>query len=651
MIWITKMRLIVFLVGVSFIGSVIGLPFLFPSSEKPKPEVKPIVKAQEQVTEGNVLGTINESEAPSEDEVAVPPTPTLRSGSTKNLDQAETSSDNVVSNNNSTSNSNSSGDSTSTPSNPTPSKEVPTATPTPIHNANGEKAPGYTTLEILVGSSVTVTVPGGTPQPGIHKQVVPVGSTIATSWGTQVQLVYPTGGVTRLDSNTKIVFKEEPTPSTGGGISIIAGRTWQRVKKVIGLDSFETDTASALASVRGTSYGHSIEKDEFDNPVDRVVTLEGKVAVKCKNKKTSEIEVKANEDLKVSCKAPKYNPILRTIPGMTDAEIKWVLSNLIRDEQLEDRFVGIKFGDPENPEVSYSDNLPPVVHAGEDITTSIGEEFYLQGEVSDDSLPFKATPVIYWASLDKGALIENGDQTKLKAAVSFGKTGKYRFRLSASDLAVQSSDEVIVTVLPRNMAPFVNLGPNSTVDPLKPIQFPAQVTDDGLPNNTLTYSWNVRPGNGTRVTIDDPTSTNPTFKFYRSGKYIVELVVSDGKLSSRKEMKTVSVTEPPVLDITNITVKGCTPGSSCSGISVLTIDGVNFSAESKVKVQDVTDNTLSDIEGQVTGGDMTIQILADFINLVPCHKYRLKVYFDGLDTRTANKQFIFNPSGNCKKGN
>jgi hypothetical protein len=636
-----KISLLKIGIGLSFAGVLVTIA-LFLSQQSYKNQT-PLAQAKTTQTEeqGKILGVdVTAKPTPANEDVEEETNTTTNIRRTSALVTLPTifspSPTTSSTNNDSSSNSSSSNTTTPTPTKTTSTSPTPTQVP--------ESPPTNTILEIFTGSNITVTAPGSSPKKGVHGQKIVLGSTITTGAGTRAQLLYPTGGVTRLDEATSIVFKEEPGPTTGGSIAILAGRTWQRVKKVIGIDSYETETPSALAAVRGTSYGHSIEKDADGDPIDRVVTMEGKVAVKCKKTNTQEVIVRPNDDLELSCIPKKFNPALNQVAGMSDDEIEWVVLNLKLDELLKSRFKNVNFGDPENPEVILSENKPPVVDAGTDQTITFGQTAKLNGTATDDNLPFKSKPVTLWVALDVGAYIPLNNQQTLKTNVSFDHPGTYRFRLIASDLYQESKDEVIVTVLPKNTAPTIEFGSNFSVQAGTPTQIPVTVTDDGLPtNSTLSYEWSVRQASKAKFVKFDASVPNPTFTFYKADDYVIELKVSDGELFSKKMSISVEVTEPPSLSISSVVPHDCTAGSSCSGTTTLEVNGAGFNADSRVKV---THNS-NEVVGNLSGGNQNTQLLADFQNLVVCQKYDVTVFFASPDPRTAKVTFTYDPQNTC----
>jgi CubicO group peptidase (beta-lactamase class C family) len=80
----------------------------------------------------------------------------------------------------------------------------------------------------------------------------------------------------------------------------------------------------------------------------------------------------------------------------------------------------------------------------------------------------------------------------------------------------------------KNVAPVVNAGDDLTVQwPQDSVQLTATATDDGLPSNTLTYSWQSVMG---EVQFDTATASETVVHFSQPGTYRVRVVANDGAL-------------------------------------------------------------------------------------------------------------------------
>lgn len=108
-------------------------------------------------------------------------------------------------------------------------------------------------------------------------------------------------------------------------------------------------------------------------------------------------------------------------------------------------------------------NQAPVVNAGADQTITLPAPANLQGSVTDDGLPSAALNVT-WSKISGPGNVVFADANAATTTATFDADGVYVLRLSASDTALTSSDDVQITVnpAPPNDAPVANAGPDTT---------------------------------------------------------------------------------------------------------------------------------------------------------------------------------------------
>jgi hypothetical protein len=94
---------------------------------------------------------------------------------------------------------------------------------------------------------------------------------------------------------------------------------------------------------------------------------------------------------------------------------------------------------------------------------------------------------------------------------------------------------------PVNTAPSVDAGANQTIVLPANANLDGTVTDDGLPNGTLTRTWTKQSGPGT-VTFGNATAEDTTAAFSTDGTYVLELAATDSELSATD---TVTITVNP----------------------------------------------------------------------------------------------------------
>jgi hypothetical protein len=133
-------------------------------------------------------------------------------------------------------------------------------------------------------------------------------------------------------------------------------------------------------------------------------------------------------------------------------------------------------------------------------------------------------------------------------------TGQVGFSYAGSPLLV-GSDQIQATALVNgtqaysnvvtvpwnsgtNQAPVVNAGSPQTITLPNVAILNGTVTDDGLPNNTLTIAWTMQSGPAT-VTFDNPNQAATAANFTTPGTYVLQLSASDSILTTNA---TVTIT-------------------------------------------------------------------------------------------------------------
>ncbi|WP_041584612.1 Ig-like domain-containing protein [Syntrophus aciditrophicus] len=99
------------------------------------------------------------------------------------------------------------------------------------------------------------------------------------------------------------------------------------------------------------------------------------------------------------------------------------------------------------PPLEPSDNLAPVVNAGADQTITFPGSAALAGTASDDGLPSPPATLTYsWSKVSGPGTVTFGSASSLATTASFSAAGTYTLRLTVSDSALSSSDDIVVTV-------------------------------------------------------------------------------------------------------------------------------------------------------------------------------------------------------------
>lgn len=194
-------------------------------------------------------------------------------------------------------------------------------------------------------------------------------------------------------------------------------------------------------------------------------------------------------------------------------------------------------------------NTAPRVDAGPDATVSLPATAALDGTVTDDGLPNPpGATTATWTQASGPGAVTFTDSHAVDTTASFSLPGTYVLRLSATDGALTTADDVTITVLsstPGNAAPTVSAGPDQTVVLPAAASLQGSVSDDGLPDppGATTISWSRVSGPGT-VTFSAPASATTTGSFSAAGTYVLRLTASDSALSSSDDVTVVASTAP-----------------------------------------------------------------------------------------------------------
>jgi parallel beta-helix repeat protein len=101
-----------------------------------------------------------------------------------------------------------------------------------------------------------------------------------------------------------------------------------------------------------------------------------------------------------------------------------------------------------------SANTAPVVSAGTDQSITLPAVASLNGTVTDDGLPNPPGVVnVSWSAVSGPGTVTFGNANARQTTASFSFSGTYTLRLTATDGALVSQDDLVVTVLPVNPTP------------------------------------------------------------------------------------------------------------------------------------------------------------------------------------------------------
>jgi RHS repeat-associated protein len=191
-------------------------------------------------------------------------------------------------------------------------------------------------------------------------------------------------------------------------------------------------------------------------------------------------------------------------------------------------------------------NSLPVAKAGANQTALVGDTITLDGSGSTD---VDGNPLTYsWSFTSKpagsAAMLQN--PTSVNPAFVIDKFGEYVVQLIVNDGAVDSAPAT-VTISTLNSAPVANAGPDQTIFVGDAVQLNGAGSTD-VDGNPLGFAWSIiaKPANS-QATLSDPFAVNPAFTVDAAGSYIVQLLVTDGVLTSGADTVTISTqNRPPV---------------------------------------------------------------------------------------------------------
>ncbi len=172
---------------------------------------------------------------------------------------------------------------------------------------------------------------------GKDGQEIPVGTILKTDATGRAQVLYPNGSVTRVDFNSQMQLEEFSNNGFQAKVKLSSGRIWSRVVKLLGKESFQTESQNLVASIRGTSFGHGI----LANGSDRLLVTKGNVQGDCANQTQSGL-VTFDRKAVFSCKKGEK---AATAPLDASDKDEWYRFNLAEDQKLDQRFGKDRYAD------------------------------------------------------------------------------------------------------------------------------------------------------------------------------------------------------------------------------------------------------------------------------------------------------------------
>jgi hypothetical protein len=183
---------------------------------------------------------------------------------------------------------------------------------------------------------------------------------------------------------------------------------------------------------------------------------------------------------------------------------------------------------------SLPPNQAPLVNAGPDLTVALTAYANISGLATDDGIPIRLLSSS-WSQLSGPGPVSFGNVSSTTTTAAFSLAGTYTLRLTATDSALSTSDNVVITVNPNgtvNTAPVVNAGPDQTITMPASASLAGSATDDALPTgSSLSRTWTKVSGPGT-VSFGNASSAVTTAAFSLAGTYTLRLTATDTALST-----------------------------------------------------------------------------------------------------------------------
>src|SRR5205823_5231725 len=95
---------------------------------------------------------------------------------------------------------------------------------------------------------------------------------------------------------------------------------------------------------------------------------------------------------------------------------------------------------------SFPANQAPVVNAGPDQSITLPSSASLSGMATDDGWPLNSRLTTAWSLVSGPAPVTISEANATSASATFSTNGTYTIRLTATDGALSSSDDVVVMV-------------------------------------------------------------------------------------------------------------------------------------------------------------------------------------------------------------
>jgi len=182
---------------------------------------------------------------------------------------------------------------------------------------------------------------------------------------------------------------------------------------------------------------------------------------------------------------------------------------------------------------SNHSNVKPEADAGVDQNIKTGSLVRLDASESKDPLQsgLSYTWVFDVIPVSSNATLLNPNT--INPEFTADKSGEYILALTVSDGEGESRvDRVTITSSAQNSVPIANAGPDQNVSSGSQVRLDGSKSDDA-DKDSLTFSWVLNKPMGSKSALSSPDAVAATFEADIDGRYVVDLTVNDGVVSSQ----------------------------------------------------------------------------------------------------------------------
>lgn len=182
---------------------------------------------------------------------------------------------------------------------------------------------------IVESGTVQVKHAGGSWISAQNSMLLHQSDSVKTGDNTSASIILFESSIIRLDNNTEVTIQEliQQEGETSVKIKQDAGRTWNTISKMSGIDNYDVQTPTTVASVRGTAFVVIVQS----NGTTYYGVAHGILNVSYVSNGTIQGVVDLDENESVIAYVDMVNISLEIKPFVKD---DWVVENLLEDEQF-----------------------------------------------------------------------------------------------------------------------------------------------------------------------------------------------------------------------------------------------------------------------------------------------------------------------------